>query len=249
MAEKTRLAASAPQADDAASLAQNSQITARKKRRQGGPGRPFVPGQSGNPGGRPKDVLGIQRLALERCEEAIEKLVKLMREAESERAQAQAAMAILDRGCGKPTQPADGRLDVTYHAVPIAIAGRYVRGCSISWRHRAIAATNRPRATNVCIHRSSITLDRHSSSLTSRSAPHRWEDPFGARVAASTSLAGGGIGVVSHCLSDEGEHRRGHLESRASPFRLRDLPTPARRERTRSSRLTRSEGVPRRHNS
>jgi hypothetical protein len=34
---------------------------------------------------------------------------------ESERAQADAASKILDPGCGKPTQPVDGRLDVTYH--------------------------------------------------------------------------------------------------------------------------------------
>jgi hypothetical protein len=60
-------------------------------------------------------VLGIQRLALERCPEAIEKLTELMRSAQSERARADAASKILDRGCGKPTQPADGRLDVTYH--------------------------------------------------------------------------------------------------------------------------------------
>jgi hypothetical protein len=75
-----------------------------------------VPGQSGNPGGRPKDALGVQRLALERCPEAIEKLVKLMREAKSERAQAAAAGAILDRGCGRPTQPIEGVHDVTWHA-------------------------------------------------------------------------------------------------------------------------------------
>jgi hypothetical protein len=62
-----------------------------------------------------KDVLGIQRLALERCPEAIEKLTELVRSAESERAQADAAGKILDRGCGKPTRAVDGRLDVTYH--------------------------------------------------------------------------------------------------------------------------------------
>jgi hypothetical protein len=111
---------------DPGDFAQNSKITAkprttdsaekpRRPKPKGKPrGRPFVPGQSGNPGGRPKDVLGIQRLALERCPEAIEKLTELMRSAKSERAQADAASKILDRGCGKPTQPADGRLDVTY---------------------------------------------------------------------------------------------------------------------------------------
>jgi len=75
----------------------------------------FVPGQYGNPSGRPKDVLGIQRLALERCPEAIEKLTELMRSAQSERAQADAASKILDRGCGKPSQPVDGQHNVIYH--------------------------------------------------------------------------------------------------------------------------------------
>jgi hypothetical protein len=112
---------------DPGDFAQNSKITAKPRtadpaEKSRGPkpkgkprGRPYVPGQSGNPGGRPKDALGIQRLALELCPEALEKLAKLMREAESERAQASAASAILDRGCGKPTQPVDGRLDVTWH--------------------------------------------------------------------------------------------------------------------------------------
>jgi hypothetical protein len=98
----------------AGELAQNSQETASKGRGRGF-GRPFVPGQSGNPGGRRKDVLGIQRLALELCPEALEKLAKLMREAESDRAQASAAIAILDRGCGKPSQPVDGQHNVIYH--------------------------------------------------------------------------------------------------------------------------------------
>ena len=60
-------------------------------------------------------MLGIQRFAREHGIAAIEKFVKLMESAESERAQAAAAVAILDRGCGKPTQPTEGRHDVTYH--------------------------------------------------------------------------------------------------------------------------------------
>jgi hypothetical protein len=56
-----------------------------------------------------------QRLALEMCPKALEKLAKVMREAESDRAQASAAIAILDRGCGKPTQSVDGRHDVSWH--------------------------------------------------------------------------------------------------------------------------------------
>jgi Family of unknown function (DUF5681) len=99
-------------ASPADSLAANSQETASKGRGRGF-GRPFVPGQSGNPSGRPKDVLELQRFAREFGTEAIEKL-RVMREAQSENAQANAAVAILDRGCGKPTQPTEGRHDVTY---------------------------------------------------------------------------------------------------------------------------------------
>jgi hypothetical protein len=47
--------------------------------------------------------------------EALENLAKLMREAKSERAQAAAAGAILDRGCGKPTQPIEGQQNVIWH--------------------------------------------------------------------------------------------------------------------------------------
>jgi hypothetical protein len=73
-----------------------------------------VKGQSGNPGGRPKDVLAIQRLALAEGEASIQKLVYLRDNGENERTQAMAAIALLDRGCGKPTQPADGRIDVQW---------------------------------------------------------------------------------------------------------------------------------------
>jgi Family of unknown function (DUF5681) len=95
---RTKKDRSTPQAGESAPA--NRSGTGAKPR-----GRPFVPGQSGNPNGRPKDVLGIQRFAREYGIAAIEKLVKLMEGAESERAHATAAVAILDRGCGKPTQP------------------------------------------------------------------------------------------------------------------------------------------------
>jgi hypothetical protein len=41
--------------------------------------------------------------------------MELMNKAQSESPQASAAVAILDRGCGKPTQPIEGRHDVIYH--------------------------------------------------------------------------------------------------------------------------------------
>jgi hypothetical protein len=76
--------------------------------------RPFVPGQSGNPGGRPKDVHGIRQLSLDEGEASIATLVNVRDTDESGSNRIKAAIAILDRGCGKPTPPADGRVDVQW---------------------------------------------------------------------------------------------------------------------------------------
>lgn len=64
-------------------------------------GRPFKSGESGNPGGRPKDEVGP--LARAHTGAAIKKLVFWMRSKNS-RASVAAAMALLDRGWGKPAQ-------------------------------------------------------------------------------------------------------------------------------------------------
>ena len=63
----------------------------------------FKPGQSGNPGGRPKATYKIRDKALLYAPEAIDKLVEFMRGKDKKLA-LQAAMALLDRGCGKPAQ-------------------------------------------------------------------------------------------------------------------------------------------------
>ncbi|MGY2052401.1 DUF5681 domain-containing protein [Methylobacterium sp. JK268] len=68
----------------------------------------FQPGQSGNPGGRPKAIARVRDLAREHTETAIAVLVEIATEGESEAARVSAASAILDRGYGKPTQPVDG---------------------------------------------------------------------------------------------------------------------------------------------
>jgi hypothetical protein len=96
------------------------------KRMQGGPGRPFLKGVSGNPAGRPPRPIGlrameadVRRLARERGSDAIEKLVALMRGAVvvdvgdpenpkriivpvGVQTQLSATVAILDRGYGRP---------------------------------------------------------------------------------------------------------------------------------------------------
>ena len=61
----------------------------------------FAPGQSGNPGGRPKDEHRVGELARSYTLEAIETLVDLMRHGRDERVRGTAAQAILDRGWGR----------------------------------------------------------------------------------------------------------------------------------------------------
>ena len=61
----------------------------------------FAPGQSGNPGGRPKDEHRVGELARSYTLEAMETLVDLMRHGRDERVRGTAAQALLDRGWGK----------------------------------------------------------------------------------------------------------------------------------------------------
>ena len=61
----------------------------------------FVPGQSGNPGGRPKNEHRVDELARSYTLEAIDTLVDLMRDSKDERVRETAAQALLDRGWGK----------------------------------------------------------------------------------------------------------------------------------------------------
>ena len=61
----------------------------------------FLPGKSGNPGGRPKDEHRVSELARSYTAEAIDTLVDLMRHGKDERVRGTAAQALLDRGWGK----------------------------------------------------------------------------------------------------------------------------------------------------
>lgn len=61
-------------------------------------GKPFEPGKSGNPGGRPK---GIAAKAREHTDRAVEVLVQGM-EDDDRRVRIAAAKELLDRGYGKP---------------------------------------------------------------------------------------------------------------------------------------------------
>lgn len=84
--------------------AQNSMRTAQDKI-----GRPWEKGQSGNPGGRPKVAADVKEEARKHTKEALDRLVHWMR-SDDPQASIRAATALLDRGCGKPTQAVEGKL-------------------------------------------------------------------------------------------------------------------------------------------
>ena len=68
----------------------------------------WAPGQSGNPGGRPGGVAAVRELARNHTAEAIECLLREMRQGDTSHARIAAANALLDRGWGRPTQPLAG---------------------------------------------------------------------------------------------------------------------------------------------
>jgi hypothetical protein len=68
-------------------------------------GRPFLKGQSGNPGGRPKELHEVIELARSYAPRAIETLASLLLDEDAApTARIAAASAILDRGFGKAPQ-------------------------------------------------------------------------------------------------------------------------------------------------
>ncbi len=75
-------------------------------------GRPFPKGKSGNPGGRPKAEGDIRELARACGPDAIELLSAMMRDTSTAaRVRVAAAVAILDRGYGRPAQTTSLTID------------------------------------------------------------------------------------------------------------------------------------------
>lgn len=70
-------------------------------------GKPFQPGQSGNPGGRPVLVKSLQAQARECTEDAIKALKEALKVSTT---RVQAATALLDRGYGRPVQTQNVRV-------------------------------------------------------------------------------------------------------------------------------------------
>ena len=79
---------------------------------QRGAGGRWLPGQSPNPGGRPKILEHIKTLARSHTETAVKTLVSIAEDGKQESARVAAATALLDRGWGKPTQPIAGDDDM-----------------------------------------------------------------------------------------------------------------------------------------
>lgn len=66
----------------------------------------FKPGQSGNPGGRPKGDITLRQAARERTAEMLAAMIRLVRDPKTPPATClAAAQAVLDRAWGKPIQP------------------------------------------------------------------------------------------------------------------------------------------------
>lgn len=58
-------------------LAENSQGSARSRKRGRGPGKPFQPGVSGNPGGRPKALKELKERIQVRGDELVDELLRI----------------------------------------------------------------------------------------------------------------------------------------------------------------------------
>lgn len=92
----------------------NKEKTDKPKRKA--PPHAFKPGQSGNPNGRPK-LTAEERDLVAACRDksnaALDVMERIMHDGENERNRLAAALAIIERGYGKPVQPIEA--NVTTH--------------------------------------------------------------------------------------------------------------------------------------
>lgn len=76
----------------------------KDKTKQSAPAHAWKPGQSGNPGGRPKIPPEIVELARLHTKEAVLTFVDVMQNGDDEKARIDAADKLLSRAWGKPTE-------------------------------------------------------------------------------------------------------------------------------------------------
>lgn len=87
-------------------MSENRQKTDSPKRKA--PKTAFKPGESGNPGGRPpktEEQRTLEAMCRDKSMRAFEVLSEIMEMGENERNKITAALAIIERGHGKPVQP------------------------------------------------------------------------------------------------------------------------------------------------
>jgi hypothetical protein len=104
----------------------------------------FRPGQSGNPGGRPKTTALLRHLAQDQVEANVRALVEIR---DNKRASASARIAavreLFDRGFGKAIQAVDGKADLL--PVHFVIEGLYDSEATPSANHFINDANARPQ--------------------------------------------------------------------------------------------------------
>jgi hypothetical protein len=104
----------------------------------------FRPGQSGNPGGRPKTTALLRQLAQDQAEANVRVLVEIR---DNKRASASARIAavreLFDRGFGKAIQTVDGKADLL--PVHFVIEGLYDSESASSKNHLTHNANASPR--------------------------------------------------------------------------------------------------------
>lgn len=84
----------------------------------------WAKGQSGNPGGRPKELRKVVALARKRTTVAIKTLEDIMTNGSNEGARVRAAEVLLERGWGKPAQPLEHSGE---NGQPLGIVVEFVR--------------------------------------------------------------------------------------------------------------------------
>jgi hypothetical protein len=87
----------------------------------------FAPGQSGNPGGRPRVVTEVRDLARLYMPLAIKTLADIAQNGRQDAARVAAATALLDRAYGRPTQPISGDAEMPPLALSIQEKQRRTR--------------------------------------------------------------------------------------------------------------------------
>ena len=85
-------------------MAENQAPLAKRR----GPGKPFQPGKSGNPGGKPKGMIEYRDLCREWGPAIIAEMARIALKGKTETVRVRAGEILLDRGFGRPASVIEG---------------------------------------------------------------------------------------------------------------------------------------------